>query len=163
MPQINQLSEIFASQLFWLAVVFGVIYFVIGRGMVPKIRGTVAKREERIASDLERAQAAREEADEKEADWRARMNEARANAASVAQEARAKSAAEVEAKVRKSADKIAGRVEQAEANIRSAVESARSEIEAVAAEAAREMVDRLAGISVNKTEAAQAVKAVGNV
>ena len=37
MPQIEQLSEVFASQLFWLIVTFGLIYFVIGRGMMPKI------------------------------------------------------------------------------------------------------------------------------
>ena len=35
MPQIEQLPFIFFSQLFWLAVVFGIIFFVIGRGMVP--------------------------------------------------------------------------------------------------------------------------------
>ena len=33
MPQINQLTAIFFSQLFWLLVVFGIIYFVISIGM----------------------------------------------------------------------------------------------------------------------------------
>jgi F-type H+-transporting ATPase subunit b len=41
MPQINQLSDIFFSQLFWLLLVFGIIYFGIARGMVPKIQSTV--------------------------------------------------------------------------------------------------------------------------
>ena len=39
MPQIVQLPLIFASQLFWLVVVFGIIYFIIAKGMVPKIQG----------------------------------------------------------------------------------------------------------------------------
>ena len=59
MPQIEQLPFIFFSQLFWLAVVFGIIFFVIGRGMVPKIQGTVELRDAKIAEDLERALAAR--------------------------------------------------------------------------------------------------------
>jgi F-type H+-transporting ATPase subunit b len=159
MPQINQLSEIFLSQLFWLAVVFGIIYFVIGRGMVPKVRGTVTDREAKIAADLKRAQDAREEADRTEADWRARMNEARAKAAEVEQKGRAASAREMEAKVAKSAGKITKRVEDAEASIRKAVESARAELESIAVDAAQDMVRRLAGIEVDKKQAADAVKA----
>src|SRR4051794_33449918 len=106
MPQITQLSAIFASQLFWLIVVFGITYFVIGRGMVPKIRKTVDAREARIASDLERAQAAREEADRTEAEWRARMDAARVEAARIAQTAKQAGAAETERKVKAAADKI---------------------------------------------------------
>ena len=81
MPQITQLPLIIFSQLFWLAIVFGIIFFGIGRGMLPKIQSTVDAREKKIADDLERAQAARAEADETEAAWRARMDAARAEAA----------------------------------------------------------------------------------
>jgi len=49
MPQLNQLPEIFWSQLFWLVVVFGIIFFAIGRGMVPKIQSTVDARDKKIA------------------------------------------------------------------------------------------------------------------
>ncbi len=103
MPQIVQLPYIFASQLFWLAVVFGIIFFVIGRGMLPKIQSTVELREKQIADDLERAQAARSEAEETEAAWRARMDVAGADAARIAQEAKQDSAAKTEAKVRAAA------------------------------------------------------------
>jgi F-type H+-transporting ATPase subunit b len=163
MPQINQLSEIFFSQLFWLIVVFGIIYFVIGRGMVPKIRGTVDAREGQIAADLERAQAAREQADRTEAEWRGRMDAARAQAARVAQEAKQASAVETERRVKAAADVINSRVEAAEAEIRNAVAAARVEIESVAAEATREMVQRLTGIAVDTHDAATAVKAELNV
>ena len=163
MPQINQLSEIFFSQLFWLLLVFGFIYFVIGRGMVPKIQSTVEAREKRVSDDLERAQAARKAAEETEADWRARMDAARVEAAKLAQDARQESARQTEAKVRKAADKINLKVESAEAKIRDAVQSARAEIETVAAEAAHDMVGRLTGIKVDKKDAAAAVKAELNV
>jgi F-type H+-transporting ATPase subunit b len=163
MPQINQLSEIFLSQLFWLAVVFGIIYFAIGRGMVPKIRTTVSAREARIASDLQRAQAAREEADRTEAEWRARMDAARAEAARIAQVAKQASAAETEEKVKAAAEKINLNVEAAQGKIANALTAARSELETVAAEATREMVQRLTGIGVNKGDAAVAVKAELNV
>ena len=159
MPQIEQLPYIFFSQLFWLTVVFGFIFLVIGKGMLPKIQSTVDAREKQIADDLERAQSARSAAEETEAAWRARMDNARAEAARVAQEARQESARETEKKVRKAADKINLKVEAAEKQLRDAVASSRSEIEAVAAEATQEMVSRLTGIKVDRKEAAEAVKA----
>ena len=163
MPQITQLPFIFFSQLFWLLLVFGIIFFGIGRGMLPKIQGTVEAREKKIAEDLERAQAARAGAEETEAAWRARMDAARADAARLAQEAKQASAKDTEAKVHKAADKINLKVEKAQAKIRDAVDAARVEIEAVASEATREMVQRLTGIQVDTKEAAAAVKAELNV
>ena len=163
MPQINQLSDIFFSQLFWLLVVFGFIYFVIGRGMVPKIQSTVEAREKKISDDLERAQAARETAERTEADWRARMDAARAEAAKLAQEARQESARLTETRVKKAADKLTLKVNAAEARIHEALTAASAEIESVAAEAAQDMVGRLTGIKVDKEDAAAAVKAELNV
>jgi len=163
MPQLTQLPVIFWSQLFWLAVVFGIMFFGIGRGMLPKIQSTVEAREKKIAEDLERAQAARVAADVTEAAWRERMDKARAEAARLAQEAKQASAKQAEARVQKAADKINLKVESAEAKIRAAVDAARAEIEAVAMEATQDMVGRLTGITIDKKEAAQAVKAELNV
>ena len=159
MPQLSQLSEVLLSQLFWLAIGLGFIFFVIGRGMVPRIQATVESREQKIAGDLEAAQAARAAADQTEAQWRERMDAARSEAARIANEAKQASAAETEAKVKAAQDGISGKLESAEARIRDAVTSARSEIEGVAAEATQEMVARLTGIAVDRSEAAQAVKA----
>ena len=159
MPQINQLSAIFVSQLFWLAVVFGVIYFVVGRAMVPKIRQTVGNREAQIASDLERAQAARETADQTEAAWRERMDAARVEAARIANEAKQAAARDTEAKVKAVADKLAAKGEASEQQIRAALDAARGEIESVAAEATQQLVARLTGIAVDKKEVTAAVKA----
>ena len=159
MPQLNQLADVALSQFLWLAIGLGFIFFVIARGMVPKIQATVEAREKKVAGDLEAAQAARVAADETESAWRASMDSARAEAAKVAQEAKQQSALETEAKVKKAADKIGRKAELAEAKIRDSVAAARVEIEAVAAEAAQAMVDRLSGIKVDISDAAAAVKA----
>lgn len=163
MPQLSQLSEVYLSQFLWLAIALGFIFFVIARGMVPKIQATVDAREKRIADDLEGAQQARAAADETEAAWRDRMDAARAEAARISQEAKAESGRDTEAKVKAAADKIGTKVEAAQAKIRKSVDSARAEIESVAAEATQEMVRRLAGLTVDKKDAAAAVKAELNV
>jgi F-type H+-transporting ATPase subunit b len=162
MPQFNQLAFTFASQLFWLAIVFGIVFVVIGLVMLPKIQSTVESRDRRVSEDLAGAERARAAADETEAAWRARTEAARAEAMKVTAAAKQDSARETETKV-KSADTEAGsKVAAAEARIRAAAEAALGEIEAVAAEAAQEMVTKLAGLSVSRERAAAAVKAALN-
>jgi F-type H+-transporting ATPase subunit b len=163
MPQLSQLSQVYLSQFLWLAIALGFIFFVIARGMVPKIQATVDARESKIAGDLEAAQKARAAADETEAAWRERMDAARSEAARLSQEAKTESGRDTEAKVKAAADKLNLKVEAAQGKIRDAVNAARAEIEAVAVEATQEMVQRLTGSSVDKEDAAAAVKAELNV
>lgn len=158
MPQIAQISEIFASQLFWLAISFGLIFVVVGLGMVPKIQGTVDARDARIAADLATAASARETADRLEAEHRAALDRSRAEAAAVAAEAKAAAAQATEAKV-KAADAAAStRIEEAMRRIAEARVSAEAEVESVAAEAAAAMVARVSGLTIDEEAARAAVK-----
>ncbi len=158
MPQIAQLPEIWSSQIFWLLVFFGITYFVIGRGMVPKVMGTVELRDKQIADDLAAAQAARDAADEQEEAWRTRENENRAAAQGVIAEAKAKALASTEAKVAKAQEKLDAKLAEAEERIAAARTSAMAEIEGVAADATRDIVARLAGTEVDEATAGEAVK-----
>lgn len=157
MPQIAQIGEIFASQLFWLAIVFGLIFFVVGLGMMPKIQSTVDARNERIAADLAEAQKARESADTLEQSYRDRMDESRAEAARLAAEAKAQSARATEARVNEADSAIGTKVEAAQARIAQVRASAMAEIEAVAADATREIVQRVTGLQVDEAAAHNAV------
>ena len=159
MPQIAQISEIFASQFFWLAIVFGLIYFVIGRGMLPKIEATVDARDRKIAEDLAEAERARARADEIEESHRLETERSRAEALKVTQAAKDAASREREARVKAADVETAARVDAAEARLRSAAEATMAEIETVAAQAAQEMVERLSGTSVSREEAQAAVRA----
>ena len=162
MPQLNQLPEIFWSQLFWLLLVFGVIYFFIGRGMVPKIQSVVEDRERKISDDLAAAHKAREEAEGAEAAYRERLDQSRGEALKVAQEAKQKAALDTEKKLKTIDEKIGKKVAEAEARIRDAADKARRELEPVAAEAASQLVGKLTGQKIAAKDAAPAVKAVLN-
>jgi F-type H+-transporting ATPase subunit b len=158
MPQIDQIGEIFASQLFWLTVTFALLFLVVGLGMVPKIQGTVEARDSRIAADLATAASARETADRLEADHRAALDKSRAEAARVAAEAKAAAAQATEARVKAADAAAAARIEQASQRIAEARSSAQAEIESVAAEAAAAMVGRVAGLTVDEGTARTAVQ-----
>jgi F-type H+-transporting ATPase subunit b len=162
MPQIEQLPTIFFSQLLWLLVVFGIIYFVIGRGMVPKIRGVVDQRDSKIAEDLAAAQRAREEAEAAEAAWRERIEASRSEALKLAQEAKQQAALQTEKRLKAIDKQIGARVADAEERIRAAGEQARRDLEPVAAEAASDLVAKLTGQRIAVADAEPAVKAVLN-
>ena len=157
MPQIAQIGEIYASQLFWLAVFFGLIFVVIGLGMMPKIQSTVDARNDRIAADLKEAETARETADRLEEAYRERMDQGRTEAARLASEAKAESAKATEAKLATADKAIGKKVEAAQARIAEVRASARAELEAVAAEATQALVDRVAGLAVDPAAARAAV------
>ena len=158
MPQIDQIGEIFASQLFWLTITFAALFLVVGLGMVPKIQGTVEARDAAIAADLATAASARETADRLEAEHRAALDKSRAEAARVAAEAKAAAAQATEARVKTADAEAAIRIEQASQRIAEARVSAQSEIESVAAEAAAAMVGRVAGLTVDEGTARVAVQ-----
>ncbi|GAA0727878.1 ATPase [Sphingomonas japonica] len=160
MPQISQLVATFASQFFWLAVTFGLVFFVIGRGMVPKVQATVDARDQSVADDLKAAEAARAQADATEEQWRAHENAAREAAQKRIAEARAKATAATEGKLAAANAANDAKLAAAETQIASASASAMTEIETVAAEAARDIVARLSGVEVPVADAQAKVKAV---
>jgi len=159
MPQINQLSDVLYSQLFWLLLTLAVIYFGIGKAMLPKIMSTMEARDARVSDDLAAAEAARRAADSTEEAYRARMNDSRGEALKLIGGAKQESGRATEARAREADAANRGKVEAAEARLRAARDAALGDIESVAAEAAQEMVAKLAGVSVSRDDAAEAVKA----
>jgi F-type H+-transporting ATPase subunit b len=159
MPQIDQLPQIFGSQLFWLLLVFGIIFFGVARAMLPRVQSVVSAREQSIARDQELAEAAHAAAEKTEAAWRERMDVARAEARRIDQEAKQASARANEARVKSAVEGIDRRTDLAVQRIRDAVAAARDEMDAFAADAASEIVERLVGIKVDRKGAAAAVAA----
>ena len=158
MPQIDQLDAFTTSQIFWVLIFFGITFFVIGRGMVPKVMSTVALRDEQISSDLTAAQAARDAADEQEEAWRERENANRAKAQGLIADAKAKAASASEAKLAKAQERLDAKLVTAEGEIEAARTAAMAEVETGAAEATQDIVARLAGAKVDKRTARSAVK-----
>lgn len=158
MPQIAQLGEFYASQIFWLVVFFGLAFFIVGRGMVPKVMDTVAHRDKQISDDFAAAEQARRDADVQEEAWRARENARRAEAQAVIAEARAKAVQATESRLAQTQRGLDAKLAEAEARIAEALSAAGAEIENVATEAARDVVARVAGITVDDHAVRSAVK-----
>jgi len=160
MPQISQLAATYQGQIFWLLVTFGFVFLVVGRGMVPRVQKTIDGRDGRISGDLAAAKAARDAADRAEEDWRARDQAARERAQSLLADARARAAKATEARLAQAGTEQNNRLSAREADIRAAADRAGTEIEAVAADAARDIAARVAGLTVSDEDARAAVRRV---
>lgn len=162
MPQIGQLTEdswYLISQIFWLLLVFGGLFFVVGRGMVPKVMSTVDLRDRTIADNLAAAKAARDAADAAEDDWRQRQNAARADAQALVNRAKEDAAKRTEARLAEVDAGLDTRMAEAERGIADAKSNALREVEGVAVEATQDVVQRLTGQPVDNDVARNAVKA----
>jgi F-type H+-transporting ATPase subunit b len=160
MPQIAQILETYASQFFWMLITFGLIYFGIAKMMLPKVEATVDARDQKIADDLAAAQKARNEAESNQSGSQEVMIAARADAQATAAAAKAKAAKDAEARLAKANAEIGERLALAEADVAKASAAAMTKVDAVAAEAAADMVAKLAGVSVSAKDAQAAVKMV---
>ncbi|HEY0324968.1 MAG TPA: ATPase [Allosphingosinicella sp.] len=160
MPQIEQLAATYGSQIFWLLVTFGLVYLIIGRGMARKVVDTVELRDRTVAEDLATAEAARAAADSAEEQWRAQENAAREQAKRKLAEARSAGAKASEQRLGAANAELDTKVSEAEARIAAAQQSALTEIGAVAADAAQDIVRRVAETEVDEAEARQAVEKV---
>ena len=157
MPQIEQIGEIYASQLFWLAIFFGAIFVVIGLGMLPRIQSTVDARDAKIAADLEAARGARHAADSLEEGYRAEMDKSRTEAARLAAVAKADAAKTTEQSFATADAAIGVRLDAAMVRIGAARTAALAEIESVAAEATEQLVSRVSGLAIDAATVRTAV------
>ena len=70
----------FASQIFWLLIVFGALYFIFSRSILPALSTTLENRHEHIQSDLDTAERLKEEAETVQSNYEAVLVDARAKA-----------------------------------------------------------------------------------
>ena len=160
MPQIAQILETYASQIFWLLITFGIIYFGIARMMLPRVESTIDARNKKIADDLATAEAARAEAEQLEEGGDKELNAARSEAQAKTSEAKAKAAKATEKRLAEADAEIAAKMAAAEAELAKATAKAMASVETVASEAAADIVAKVSGMSVTAAVASKSVKAV---
>jgi F-type H+-transporting ATPase subunit b len=149
--------EDFAPQIFWLLVSFAIFYFLMSRIALPRIAGVLEQRQSRIASDLDKAEEHRRDAERTLAEYEAALAEARAGAQAMLAEAQAASTAEAERQSAEVADRLSHAGNEAAARIAASKAQALVEVRTVAAELAGDAVDRLIGLRVSAEETEGAV------
>jgi F-type H+-transporting ATPase subunit b len=138
-------TETFASQLLWLAITFGLLYWLMSKVALPRIAEILEIRSDRIAADLEDAQRLKDESDAAAAAYEKSLADARAKAKAIAQETRDALLAESEQKRKMLEAQLAEKIAASESAISARTAEAMASVRGIAAEAATAIVERLTG------------------
>ena len=159
MPQLD--PSTYTSQVFWLVVTFVLLYVVMSRVALPKVQDVLETRAKRLQGDLDEAHRLRAESEKAIAAYETALNQARAKAQATVGETRARAGKEaVEVKAKQDAE-LAQAAKAAEAGITAAKNTALASLSDVAAETARDIVQRLSGVAVTAEAAKAAVSSQG--
>ena len=158
MPQLD--PETFSPQLIWLTITFIGLYVVMARLALPRIGNAIEHRRDRIANDLDQAQALKEATDRAIAAYEERMAQARSNAHAMAQETRQRLKDEADAERARIDAELATKVASAEKRIAKVKGAALDEMQKVAGDLASDIVAQLIGTKVTGAKAAKAVDQV---
>lgn len=143
MPQLD--TSTFPSQLFWLAVCFLALYFILSYIAVPKIARVLEKREETIAAQLNKASTYREQAEDLLADYERTLADARETAHQHAKSIANAVNAEIGKKKKDFLDKLKERLHLTEQNLYRARIEASKDTKSVAVEVAGAVLTKLTG------------------
>ena len=155
MPQLD--ISTWPPQLFWLAISFALLYFVVSRVAIPRTGGVIALRKSTIAKDLADAVAHKAASEAALKNYEASLTDARGKASAVALEARNKMSAEADLARHKRDSELAEKAAASDRAVQAAKAKALSGLSSVAADIASSIVAELTGAKVTKSAIADAV------
>lgn len=146
------------EELIWGSLAFAVLFVVMWKFALPPVRQMMKNREERIRTDLERAESAKTDADQVLEDYRAQLADARNEAARIIDEARHQAeqvAADVKARAEADAAEVRSR---ADADARHAADRALADVESQVGELSIELAEKIVGRNLDRDTQMQLVR-----
>ena len=149
MPQLN--PEFWASQIFWLILIFTSLYLIISKIFLPKITYSIENRKSKIVNDLNEANKLKENAEEKLKEYNKIIQDSKNEAKKIAANSKKKLDRDIKNKKQKFKDEIEKELITAEKEIKDLKKSSLSNISQIAAETSAEIVKKIIDTEVNKS------------
>ena len=153
-------SGTFESTIFWLIVTFGILFVVMWRLAIPRVKGILDDRHHKIQEDLAAARHMRKEASDAAAAYEKTLTEARANSQALAAETRTKVKLEQENKRQSLEAELNHKLQTAESQIAESQVAAMANVGQIANEAAAAIVEQFTGKPADTAAIAQAMAQV---
>jgi F-type H+-transporting ATPase subunit b len=139
--------DTFASQLVSLAIAFGLLYIIVSRLALPRMKGVLMARQGAIDTDLAEAQKLRDQSDAALKAYESELASARSKAQGIGSDIRDKLNAQAEADRKALEGQLAAKLAAAEKAIAETRSAAMTNVHTIAADAAGAIVQRLIGTS----------------
>jgi len=149
MPQLN--PEFWISQIFWLTLVFGSLYILLSKFILPKISNNLEARKSQITENIVAAETQRNESDEKLNDYEKKINDAKNEAKNIFNQAREKILRDINNKKEILEKKINEEVNKAEKEILDFKKESPEKINKIAIETSAILIKQIIGAEVNNS------------
>jgi len=147
MPQLN--PDYWVSQIFWVILIFGTLYVILWRIILPKINDNLENRKSQILTDLDDAQKFKDQSEEKLSEYNKILNQAKQEAKKILDRTRKKVNRDIENKKNQFNLEIEKEIEKAEKEIKMLKLSSIEDINKIAIETSSEIVRKIVGTEVN--------------
>lgn len=135
LPQLD--TSFYAGQLFWLAVSFGVLYFLMAKVALPAVRRTQDTRSDLIKGELAAASAANDAAKAMIAQYEKALSDARSKAGATVSSIVSAAAKDASAREQAAQQEMTRRLGEAESRLRTARDAAIADIKSSASDLAQ--------------------------
>ena len=149
MPQLN--PEFWISQIFWLTLIFGSLYILLSKLILPKISNNLEARKSQIAENIEAAEKQRNESDQKLKDYEKIINDAKIEAKNIFNQAREKVLRDINNKKESLGKEIDKEINMAEKEISDLKKKSPEKINKIAIETSADLIKQIIGAEVNNS------------
>jgi F-type H+-transporting ATPase subunit b len=135
--------ETFANQLFWLAICFAVLYWIVSSFIAPRVGSVLEKRHDTLMRDRKQAVKARDKANETLMAYTATLNDAKTKARDAVANAKAEAQVRLEAQRKEADAALAEKVAQAQVKLQAIRAESVKHVETIANDNTRLIVQQL--------------------
>lgn len=148
----------FASQLFWLVLIFTILYTVFSKSILPAISNTLENRHEHIQGDLDTAQRLKEEAESVHNNYEMALEKARSKASTLYKDVEDDIVAKAEKQQEEFRVRLQKETELSEARIEKTKKDAMKDMDKIAAEIAQEAAKKIVGLTTDINSVQSVIK-----
>ena len=149
MPQLD--PEYWPSQVFWLIIIFLTIYILISKIFIPKIKGSIDMREDKIRKDLEEAKTFREQAELKLKEYNSLMETAKIDVKKIISKSRQKLNEDMRIKREDAQKKIDAEILNAETEIKKFKVDSFNKVNLISQDIVSNLIKDIFGEDLNKS------------
>ncbi len=149
MPQLN--PEFWISQIFWLTLVFGILYIVLSKLILPRISSNLELRKSQIQENIEAADKQREDSEIKLKEYDNIIAKSKLESKNLFNETREKTLKAINIKRDTLEKQIDDEIKKAEIEISQLRKSAPQKINKIAIETSSEILKNVIGAEINNS------------
>ena len=155
MPQLD--PTYWASQAFWLILIFTTLYLTLANLFIPKIKNNIDNRENKIKDDLDEAQKLKNLAEQKLKDYELTIENAKKEVQKIIFESKNKLSLEIQNKKKEFEKEIEIEVDGAEEEIENLKKDSLKSIAAISEEIASKVIEQISGEPMNQSSVQAAI------